>query len=211
MKRCAIFFVMLISLTIFVGNVGADSIKGRLGITGQVGFIVPSDGELTPALTPASGVSKLNIDSGFVGGGGLIYGIGDNFAVEAHVAYAPTLDVKYTDVKITKLNTIDASLGFQIRSNLLDEKHITAYLGGGVDVLFANVDDIGGYNFDISTVVGGHVNGGGDYFITKNLALNLDLRGVFFPDANVKTMGTKVATYDPISFMALFGVRWFPW
>jgi outer membrane protein len=55
------------------------------------------------------------------------------------------------------------------------------------------------------------VNVGGDYFVTKKVALKLDLRGTFFPDADISVAGRTVAACQPINFIGLFGVRWFPW
>ncbi len=214
MRSLVVFLIVALSLT--AGNAMAESIKGRLGITGQVGFQVPSNSEYDPnfinAVTEATGTtlpSQLKVDTNFAGGGGLIYGLTDNLALEAHVIYTPELDVKNSaGVKVLQLDTTNASLGFQLRNNVADSD-LAAYIGGGVDVLVSNVEDANGGKGDVDTVVGGHVNAGGDYFITKRWALNLDLRGVFFPEANIKGNGITVAKYDPISFVALFGVRFF--
>ncbi len=214
------FLALMIGTILLAASVGAaeaESIKGRLGITGQVGFMVPSNSEYDPnfinAVTVATGTtlpSQLKVDTNFAGGGGLIYGLTDNLALEAHVIYTPELDVKNSaGVKVLQLDTTNASLGIQLRNNVADSD-LAAYIGAGVDVLVSNVQDASGVDGKVSTVVGGHVNAGGDYFMTKHWALNLDLRGVFFPDADIKgNNGIKVAQYNPISFVALFGVRFF--
>jgi outer membrane protein len=214
-KFLAVTFTMVL-FAASVGTAGAESIKGRLGITGQLGFMVPSNSEYDPnfinavaASTGSTLSSQLKVDSNFAGGGGLIYGLTDNLALEAHVIYTPEVDIKNAGAKVLQLDTTNASLGFQLRSNLTDED-MAAYIGGGVDVLISNVEDSSGVDGKVSTVVGGHVNAGGDYFLTKSWALNLDLRGVFFPDADIKgNNGIRVAQYNPISFVALFGVRFF--
>ncbi len=94
--------------------------------------------------------------------------------------------------------------------NLLED-HLSAYLGGGVDILIANPKDTACNTADVDTIVGGHVNGGGDYFLTKNFALNLDLRGIFFGKTDIKSGGVTFGKYDPITFVATVGVKWFPW
>ena len=105
---------------------------------------------------------------------------------------------------------MDTSLGLQLRNNL-DDTDMSVYLGAGVDALFIEADDISGFKADVDTVYGGHVNVGRDYFVAKNVALNLDLRGAFFPDADITVASRTIATYQPISFVGLFGVRWFFW
>jgi len=47
--------------------------------------------------------------------------------------------------------------------------------------------------------------------MTKNFALNLDLRGIFFGKTDIKSGGTTFGEYDPITFVATVGVKWFPW
>lgn len=209
-----IIFSTLALLTLLASTAMAESIKGRFGITGQVGFIVPTNSEYTRgfinSVQSATGTtldSQLKADSTFSGGGGLIYGITDNLAVEASVLYTPQLELNNAGVKVMELHPIDVSLGLQIRSNV--EKDMAAYLGGGVDFLFNEAEDTNGNIGDVNTVVGGHVNVGGDYFITKHIALNVDLRGVFFPKADIKSGGFVIAQYDPISFIGLVGVRFF--
>ena len=197
MKRSAVIAVLMVLFSMCAGSVSAEGIGKRLGLTGQVGFSIPSQ-------------SDLNIDSAFVGGGGLIYGFNDILAIEAHVAYAPAFDVSRGNAYLTTLHTVDTSLGLQIRNNI-SESDLSVYLGGGVDVLFVDADDVAGLKADVDTVVGGHVNVGADYFITKNVALNMDLRGAFFPDTDITVAGRSVATYQPISFIGLFGVRYFLW
>lgn len=215
MKKLLVVAMGIALLAASVGTAGAESIKGRLGITGQVGFMVPSSSEYDPnfinavaASTGSTLSSQLKVDSNFAGGGGLIYGLTDNLALEAHVIYTPELDINNAGMKVLQLDTTNASLGLQLRSNI--EEDMAAYIGGGVDVLISNVQDASGVDGKVSTVVGGHVNAGGDYFLTKSWALNLDVRGVFFPDADIKgNNGIRVAQYNPISFVALFGVRFF--
>ena len=108
------------------------------------------------------------------------------------------------------METIIPSIGLQLRSNLLED-HLSAYLGGGVDLLIANPKDNAGNTADVDTKVGGHINGGGDYFMTKNFALNLDLRGIFFGSADIKAGGTTFASYNPVLLVSDSWVKRFSW
>lgn len=99
------------------------------------------------------------------------------------------------------------SLGVQVRNNVSED--LAAYLGGGIDLVLSDVKDPNGNKGDAQTVVGGHLNMGGDYFITKRMALNFDLRGIFFPESDLKAGGVTVARYNPTSFVGLFGVKFF--
>ncbi len=198
-------FVMLIFFSLIASNALAESIKGKLGISGKVGFNVPSGTIVNDATS-----TDLKSDSGFTTGGGLVFGITDNLAIEADVTYTPQTDFRLNGQKIFDMETIIPSIGLQWRNNLLED-HLSAYLGGGVDILIANPKDTADNTADVDTTVGGHVNGGGDYFLTKNLALNLDLRGIFFGKADIKVGGATYGKYDPITFVATVGVKWFLW
>jgi outer membrane protein len=204
MKFVYSFTVIAVSVML-AGTAGAESIKGRFGISGKAGFNVPSGG-----IVNDSSSTKLDAGSDFATGGGLIYGIYDFLAVEADVTYVPSTDFKLNGQKIFEVETIIPSIGLQLRNNVIED-HLSAYLGGGIDVLFAGPKDNAGNTADVGIVVGGHVNGGGDYFITRNFALNLDLRGIFFGKADIKSGGTTFGKYDPITFVATVGLKWFPW
>lgn len=191
MKRCMSIVFMIILTAGTVGSAGAESIKGRLGATGRLGFIVPSD-------EPA------DAQSGFAGGGGLIFGITDILAAEADVVYASNIEFNNAQGEIRQT---DVAVGLQVRNNVPDSK-LTAYLGAGLDILFINNAENLGQKLDSDPAFGGHIRGGADYFLTRQLALNLDLRGSFFPDVHLTNGGTTVV-YDPISFIGMAGVRVF--
>ena len=171
-------------------NAQTESIKGRLGITARVG-----------AISTASSDS-LDPEPSLVVGGGVIFGVTDILAIEADVVHAP--DVKFYNTA-GKLKTTDVSVGLQIR-NRMDE--FTAYLGIGADALLIDADN-NGTSVDVDTVYGGHIRGGADFFFTRNVALNVDLRGSFFPPTDLRQEGAKVATYDPVSFIGTVGIRFF--
>lgn len=208
MRRILVFTT--IAITLFAGNATAESIKGRLGITGQLGFMVPDNSKYTPDFVTANGLAsdQLKADGAFAGGGGLIFGLTDNWALEAHVLYTPQIDYKNTNgAKVLEIATTNASLGLQYRNNV--SRDLAAYLGGGVDVLISDVKDGSGHEGDVDTVVGGHINVGADYFVTKCFAINFDIRGIFAPEADIKGGGATMAKYDPISYVGLIGVRFF--
>jgi outer membrane protein len=205
MKKSLVFFIAVMISAMLACTAGAESIKGRLGISGKVGVNVPSGSELNDSTS-----TKVKSDSGFATGGGLVFGITNNLAIEADVTYVPTMDFTLNGQKQFEIETVIPSIGLQLRSNLLED-NLSVYLGGGADLLIANAKDTAGNTADVDTKVGGHINGGGDYFMTKNLALNLDLRGIFFGKADIKAGGTTFARFDPVTFVATVGVKWFPW
>lgn len=183
----------------------ADSIQGRIGVTGRIGFLVPSDNE---AFIEPSRVANLNTDVGFVGGGGFIYGINKNFAAE--------LDITYTDFNANlggfregDFSTTNISLGAQYRFVDIPVKKLVPYVGAGIDILFNDFNSADGNDADVDTVAGVHVSGGVDYFILKQVALTAELKGVLAPNADINFRGEKVGNYDPTSFSMTFGVRYF--
>lgn len=209
MKKYIWLTICFTLLVAGVSTAGADSIKGRLGVTGQVGFVAQSNSKYATDFATTNGISDTTLkpEASFAGGGGLIFGLTDILALEAHVIYMPRINFNNAGTKVMEIESINASLGVQVRNNVSPD--LAAYLGGGGDVLVSDVMDANGNKADVDTVVGGHVNAGADYFITKYLALNLDLRGVFFPEADIKAGGQTVAKYDPIGFVGLAGVRVF--
>ncbi len=203
MKKSLIICLAVLSIVVTAGAVAAaDSIQGRLGVTGRIGFLVPSDSE------EFAEPSKLNTDVGFIGGGGFIYGIDKNFAVE--------LDITHTDFnadldgfKAGDFNTTNLSLGAQYRFVDISVNKLVPYIGAGLDILFNDFDSANRANAEVDTVAGVHVSGGVDYFIMKQLALNAELKGVVAPDADIKSGGEKVGNYDPTNLSMTFGVRYF--
>lgn len=206
-KWTGLFAVTLLALA--AGSADAESIEGRLGITGQLGFATAAKSSYSRDFATSNALQDdvLRPDATFAGGGGLIFGLRRNLALEAGALYLAPRDYKNAGRKALEIENTDVSLGLQLRNDISDD--MAAYLGGGVDVLLTWVRDVNGNKGDADTVVGGHVNVGGDYFVTKRIALNFDLRGLIFPEADLKSGGATVAEYDPISFVGLFGVRFF--
>lgn len=184
------------------GNVSAADIKGRLGVTGRLGFLVPADSERPP------GGDTIKSDAGFIGGGGLIYGIDRNVAVELDVTHTE-FDSDLHDGRFGDFETDNVSVGLQYRFTLQKEK-LVPFVGAGVDFLINDFTDADGTRHDVDTVIGMHLKGGIDYFINPNVALTAELKGILSPDADIETSrGTKVGNFDPSSFSMTFGARYF--
>ncbi|HLO25047.1 MAG TPA: outer membrane beta-barrel protein [Geobacteraceae bacterium] len=174
-------------LTLSAGSAMADSIRGRLGVTGRLGFIVPSE---------SSGVATglIGTNTEFIAGGGFIYGVTDAVAAELDITHAG-----FSNSDITNI-----SLGGQYRFTMLPMKELVPYAGAGLDILligsdFGNVDD----------TVGAHLSAGVDYFIQKQLAVTAEMKGVLAPNTDIKFGGVKRGEFDPTSFSMTFGVRYF--
>ncbi len=171
----------------------ADSIKNRLGITGRLGFIVPSNSSEV-----ITGTIGTNAD--VIGGGSVIYGVTDHWAAEFDITHAGFGSNAGLDFGIT-----DVSFGAQYRFLNLPYRQLTLYLGGGLAIL---VNDVSSGSVD--DVAGVQVSGGADYFLMKQLAVNVEARGVIAPNADFRApSGAKLGDFDPTSFSLLFGVRYF--
>lgn len=204
MKRTVIIcFALLIVMSASIAM--AESIAGRVGVTGQIGFLVPSDSEAFEPYTP---VYKLDSDVGFVGGGGLIFGLNSNLALELNITYTE-FEAKIAGFKEGDFDTTNISFGVQYRFVGLPVQSLVPYVGGGLDVLLNNFSSTYGDNLDVDTVAGVHVSGGVDYFLTPQLAVNAELKGVLAPDADINYVGMKVGNYDPTSLAMTFGIRFF--
>jgi outer membrane protein len=203
MKRYLNVIGVVVVLTLLAGTAFADSIAGRFGVTGRVGFLVPSDSEAT--FPPPT--ANVETDMGFVGGGGFIYGINKNVAVELDVTHTG-FDGSIGGSRLGSFETNAVSLGAQYRFND-PMAHLTPYAGAGLDILFNNFTFDGGVKSDVDTVLGVHLAGGADYFLMKQLAFNSELKLVLAPDADMSVNGRKFGNFDPSSFSMTFGVRYF--
>lgn len=185
MKRCFVVFGLVAVFTLMAISAQADSIRGRVGVTGRLGFIVPSNSD------------DIATETGFIGGGGLIYGATDKIALEMDVTQAGYDSFEGIDFSIT-----DLSFGAQYRFTDLAPRQLVPYVGGGFDILINDID-----NGSVDTVVGVHLKGGADYFLMKELAATAEWKGVFAPDADTSGFGGR--DFDPMNFSVTFGVRYF--
>lgn len=196
-----IMILNLILLTFIFGNdsFGAENINGRFGITGKVGFIVPTDSDI-------AGV-RLKSGVGITGGGGFIYGVTDNVAAEFTVTRSES-DTDALGTNSGSTGTTDISVGAQYRFETPIKK-LYPFVGGGLDVIYVDLSGDNGRNLDVDTAIGLHLKGGVDYFILPQMALTGELKGILAPDVDINNNGVKVGNFDPNSFSMTFGLRYF--
>jgi outer membrane protein len=192
MKKLIIMTCLASALALSAGTAMADSINGRLGVTGRLGFIVPADHN-----------NSSNPDAGFIGGGGLIFGIGNNLAADFEVSHA-SFGSDRGDIGIT-----DIALGGQYRFTLPDH-HWVPYAGAGLDILVSDLDRNNGERLDNDTRFGVHAKGGIDYFINKQFALTAEVKAVVARRTDiVEGNGVHNGHYTPTNSSGTVGIRYF--
>jgi outer membrane protein len=196
MKKLIIITCLASAVAMTAGTAGADSIKGRVGVTGKIGFLLPSDND--------SDFFNNKTDAGFVGGGGLIYGIDDHFAAEFGVTRT-SYGSETGDFGVTNV-----SLGGQYRFALSGSSQLVPFAGLGLDILVSDYDPNDRVRRDVDTTVGAHLSGGVDYFIARQLALTAEAKLVVAPDTKITDgFGNHRGDFDPSSFSGTVGVRYF--
>lgn len=194
---CAVVAAM--SLFLAASSALADDIKGRVGLTGMIGFLVPADSELSGRV--------VRTGTGFIGGGGVIYGITKNIAAELDITHTDyDADAGLNNSGTAETNNI--SLGVQYRFSDPVEK-LSPFVGTGLDILVNDFTFSDGRTANVDTMVGVHLSGGADYFVMKQLALTSQLKFVLAPDSDITYQGTRIGKFDPMSFSMLFGARYF--
>jgi len=194
MKKLIATACLATAVALSAGPASADSIKGKLGITGKLGFLVPADNE--------SDFYHNNTDTGFVVGGGLIYGLDQNFAGEL-AATRTWFGSETGDFGIT-----DLGLGLQYR--FTPSSKLVPYLGAGLDVLMSDYHPNFGPHQDVDTTVGAHLAGGLDYFVQRNLALTGEVKLLLAPDTDITdNFGNHTGNFDPSSVSGTVGLRYF--
>ena len=195
MKKLIVLACLATTISMTAGAAMADSIKGRLGVTGKIGFLIPADNE--------SDFVHNNTDAGFIGGAGLIYGLDNHFAAEFDVTRS-AFGSEIGDFGVTNV-----SFGGQYRF-APSNRQLVPYLGAGLDILVSDYDPNDGSRRDIDTTVGVHASAGVDYFLLKQLALTAEAKLVLAPDADVTDRsGAHQGNFDPSSFSSTFGIRYF--
>ncbi|KAF0220506.1 MAG: outer membrane [Geobacteraceae bacterium] len=199
MKRIIVLAFMAWAITLVAGNAMADSIAGRFGMTGRIGFLIPADNDFNDR--------KLETDAGFVGGGGFIYGIDKNLAAEIDVTRTEFGSNLVSGPDQGDFGITNISLGVQYRF-MITPQQLVPYAGGGLDILLNDYKRENRTKPDVDTVVGVHLAGGIDYFVLKQLALNAEAKAVIAPEADINQPGNS-GHFDPSSFSGTFGVRLF--
>lgn len=195
MKKLIALICLAATVSVTSGPALANSINGNLGLTGKIGFLVPADNE--------SDFYHNRTDAGFIGGGGLIYGIDNHLAAEFDLTRS-SFDSQTGDFGITNI-----SLGGQYRF-ATRQRQLVPYVGVGIDILLSDYDPYDGTRRDVDTTLGAHVSGGVDYFLLRNVALTGEAKIVRAPNADITDrFGDRRGNFDPSSFSSTAGVRYF--
>lgn len=187
MKKLLVLACATATLSLATGSAIADSIQGKLGVSGKIGFLVPSESDFSP--------DNKNADAGYIIGGGFIYGIDKHFAAE--------FEITHSELN-SNFGVTNFTLGAQYRF-ALNQPKLVPYVGTGLDLIMGYADR----GRDVDTTVGFHVSGGIDYFIMKELALCTEAKLVVAPDTDINGPTGKQGTFDPTAFSTTFGVRYF--
>ncbi len=202
MRKKLALFCLAAAVTLSASTAMAENIKGKLGVTGRIGFIVPADSDV------GANKSKFESDAGFVGGGGFIYGIDRNIAADLEITHSSFSSETPTGDFRGDFDVINISLGAQYRF-AVSHANLTPYAGAGLDIIISDFDRKNSLErYDVDTTVGLHVKGGIDYFLTRQVALNAEGKFVVAPETDIK--GTdRNGNFDPTGFTGTVGVRFF--
>ena len=190
MKKLLVLACAAATLSLAAAPVMADSIQGKIGVTGKIGFQINSDSDFNDR--------DVDAKVGFIGGGGFIYGIDKHFAAELDITRS-VYDSNNGEFGIT-----DVSLGAQYRF-ILDQPKLVPYLGAGLDLLLIDGDQ----GRDVDTTFGVHAAAGVDYFIMKQLALTAEAKFVVAPESDINNRNGEHGNLDPTNLSTTFGVRYF--
>ena len=195
MKKLIVFACLATTISMTAGVAMADSIKGRIGVTGKLGFILPADND--------ADLTHNKTDVGLTAGAGLIYGLDNHFAAEIGVTQS-NFDADNGDFDVT-----DFSLGGQYRFTSTNPK-LVPYLGAGFNILATDYNSNNGGSRDVDTKFGVYASGGVDYFLLNNMALTAEVRLVVAPDAKITDgNGNSRGHFDPTSFSTTGGIKFF--
>src|SRR4030065_1514773 len=221
--------IMLVAIaaSLFLANAAmADSIAGKVGVAVRGGASYIFDSEFTSSGSGLLGGVKEDIkaDIGWTGGAGIMYGITDNLSVNFDVIYFQT-DLEMSsaygawDEKFGKGKTVDFALGAQWR--FMPKSAFVPYVGAGLDFLWNKMDPnesplawATGNSFDVDPTYGAHLSVGGDYFLTPNIALHAEIRGLYSTkgDMTYKYPGDTdfvAAKYNPSNISGFVGIAFY--
>lgn len=200
MKKLLVLGCLAATVSMTTGTAMADSIKGRVGVTGKIGVLGTGNSDY--------GDSRIKTDVGFVGGGGFLYGIDNNFAAEIDVTRSEFGSDFPKSGNAGDFGITDIALGGQYRFEVTYKK-LVPYVGAGIDILISDYDPPNGRRHDVDTTVGIHASGGVDYFYLKQLAFMAEVKAVAAPDADINDSFGKQGNFNPSSFSGTVGVRFF--
>lgn len=195
MKKIIVAVAMVLT-TMMVDFAAAENLTGKLGVTGRIGFTIPADSDWQVAGPLSSG-------TGFIFGGGFLYGITRDLAAEIDITHS-IYDLKFDRfIKDGIANVTNISLGAQWR--FASARPYTPYAGGGLSILFNDYTDT-----DVDTTVGVNLKGGIDYYVNPRVALNAELKWTISPSADMHFLpAADRGSFDPSNLSGLFGVRYF--
>ena len=196
MKMIVASLALVLSTALAADFAAAENLTGKLGVTGRLGFTLPADSDWEVA-------GPLSADTGFIFGGGFLYGITRYLAAEVDFTHS-IYDLRYD--RYSKDGTANVTnLSFGVLWRFASDSRFTPYAGGGLSILFNDYTDS-----DVDTTVGVNLKGGIDYFLNPRLALNAELKAVLSPDADMHYRpANDNGSFDPSSLSGLFGVRYF--
>lgn len=200
MKKLLVLGCLAAIVSMTTGTAMADSIKGRVGVTGKIGTLGTGNSDY--------GDRRVKTDVGFVGGGGLLYGIDNNFAAEFDVTRSEFGSDFPKSGNAGDFGITNIALGGQYRFEV-DYKKLVPYVGAGLDILISDFDAPDGRRHDVDTTVGLHASGGIDYFYLKQLAFMAEVKIVAAPDTDINDSFGKQGNFNPSSFSGTVGVRFF--
>jgi outer membrane protein len=193
MRRVILLSTLTIILT--AATALASGIDGIFGITGKAGALVPLKDDFIGGSTGA--------DPGLAAGGGIIFGLCKSLAIEVDATHLMKSNVS-SGASSAEASLTDVALGLQYR--FTPDNRLVPFIGGGADFIKGELKNNSDTKFNLDWTVGGHVNVGFDYFLTRGIALTVDTRGLFAADGDVK--GTPLK-YNPMSFIGTVGIRLF--
>ncbi len=199
MKKSLLLSCITLLLVLTAGAALAEDLTGKLGVTGRIGFLVPFDSEAIAGVS----IKNVSTDTGFIGGGGFLYGINKNIAAEFDITSSGFSGDTDSGINFADFNVINLSLGAQYRFKEISG--FNPYAGAGLDILVNGATN----GLDVDTTVGVHLSGGVDYFIMKHLAITGEMKLVIAPSTDIMFNGGKVGNFDPSSFNMTFGLRYF--
>jgi outer membrane protein len=201
MKKLFIVVCLVVGVvTCGTASALAENIAGKLGITGRIGFLVPAVSDRNDF--------KLETDVGFVGGGGLIYGIDRHFAAEIDVTRSEFNTNLVSGPDRGDFGITDIGLGVQYRFDLQKPQWVP-YVGGGLDILLTDYTTENGIHTNVDDTVGLYAKGGIDYFFMRQLAVTAEVKGVAAVEADIHGPGPISGHFDPSNFSSTFGIRYF--
>ncbi len=153
-----------------------------------------------------------------------MYGINDNLAVNFNVIYLQVgltaLTNLSTEYKLGTGKTVDFSLGVQYR--FTPKSPIVPYVGAGIDVMWNTLSlnteletalNTSGISAKVDPTYGAHLSAGADFFITPNIALNAEVRGLYSTKGTIKletgSISESYAEYNPANISGFLGIRFF--